>query len=115
MKKFSTKQKFIYSIIAFFSLIIVSFSTLTIVRGINFSKIQSANILSIQQQNDLETLLQNAISNTESGAVQVVVSHPENEFLELAGFSNVANAPEKSYLMIKHRRDKQFFLSRIQY
>ena len=63
MKKFSTKQKLIYSIIAFFSLIIVSFSTLTIVRGIHFSKIQSANILSIQQQNDLETLLQNEYSH----------------------------------------------------
>jgi D-alanyl-D-alanine carboxypeptidase (penicillin-binding protein 5/6) len=63
MKKFSTKQKLIYSIIAFFSLIIVSFSTLTIVRGINFSKIQSANILSNQQQNDFELLLQNEYSH----------------------------------------------------
>lgn len=49
----------------------------------------------------LETLIQNALANTESGAVQVVVSHPENDFLELAGFTNISSAPEKSYLMIK--------------
>ena len=49
----------------------------------------------------LETLLQNAIANTDAGAIQVVVSHPEPEFLELAGFTNVPNSQEQSYLMIK--------------
>ena len=63
MKKFSTKQKLIYSIIAFFTLIIVYFSKFTFVRGINFSKIQSANHLSNQQQNELELLLQNEYSH----------------------------------------------------
>ena len=48
MKKFSTKQKLIYSIIAFFSLIIVSFSTFTFVRGIHFSKIQNVLIQGIR-------------------------------------------------------------------
>ena len=49
----------------------------------------------------METLLQNAINSTESGSVQVVVSHPDNEFLEIAGFNVSPNMPEKSHIMIK--------------
>lgn len=49
----------------------------------------------------LETLLENAISLTDSGSVQVVVSHPDNEFLEIAGFKVSSSTPEKSYLMVK--------------
>ena len=49
----------------------------------------------------LETLVQNAINITESGAVQVVVNHPDTEYLEIAGFNVSPNMPDKSYLMIK--------------
>ncbi len=49
----------------------------------------------------LETLLENAISTTDAGSVQVVVSHPDNEFLEIAGFKTTPSTPEKSYLMVK--------------
>ncbi len=49
----------------------------------------------------LETLLQNAINSTDSGSVQVVVSHPDNEYLEIAGFNVSANMPEKAHIMIK--------------
>lgn len=49
----------------------------------------------------IETLVQNAIAVTDSGSVQVVVNHPDNEFLEVAGFNIAPNLPEKSYLMVK--------------
>ncbi len=49
----------------------------------------------------IATLVQNAINATESGSIQVVVSHPDNEFLEVAGFNVPENMPEKAYLMIK--------------
>ena len=49
----------------------------------------------------LETLVQNAINITESGAVQIVVNHPDTEYLEIAGFNVSPNMPDKSYLMIK--------------
>ncbi len=49
----------------------------------------------------LKILVENAISHTDIGSVQVVVSHPDNEFLELAGFSVNPNTPDKAYLMIK--------------
>lgn len=49
----------------------------------------------------IETLVQNAIAVTDSGSVQVVVNHPDNEFLEVAGFNVAPNLPEKSYLMVK--------------
>lgn len=49
----------------------------------------------------IETLVQNAISATDSGSVQVTVHHPDNEFLEVAGFNVSPNLPEKSYLMLK--------------
>lgn len=48
----------------------------------------------------LEILLENAVSSTENGSIQVVVSHPDNEYLELAGFKVPETLPEKSYLMI---------------
>ena len=48
----------------------------------------------------LEILLENALSATENGSIQVVVSHPDNEYLELAGFKVSETLPEKSYLMI---------------
>lgn len=46
-------------------------------------------------------LVENAVASTESGSIQVVVSHPDFEFLEIAGFNVNPNMPEKSYLMIK--------------
>ncbi len=49
----------------------------------------------------VEFLVQNSILNTESGSIQLIVSHPDNEFLEVAGFSVNPATPEKSYLMIK--------------
>ena len=49
----------------------------------------------------METLLQNALETTETGSIQVVVSHPDNEFLEISGFNIPQNLPEKSYLMVK--------------
>lgn len=49
----------------------------------------------------LETLVENAVENTDSGSIQLVVSHPDNEFLEVAGFNVAQTTPEKSYLMIK--------------
>lgn len=49
----------------------------------------------------METLLENAISTTDSGSIQVVVSHPDNEFLEIAGFKTTPTTPEKAYLMVK--------------
>lgn len=49
----------------------------------------------------IETLVQNAITTTDSGSVQVTVNHPDNEFLEVAGFNVSPNLPEKSYLMLK--------------
>lgn len=48
----------------------------------------------------LEILLENSITTTDNGSVQVVVSHPDNEYLELAGFNVAPTLPEKSYLMI---------------
>lgn len=48
----------------------------------------------------MEILLENAISSTENGSVQVVVSHPDNEYLELSGFKVSETLPEKSYLMV---------------
>ena len=49
----------------------------------------------------VEFLVQNSILNTESGSIQLIVSHPDNEFLEVAGFNVNPATPEKSYLMIK--------------
>lgn len=49
----------------------------------------------------MDILLENAISKTESGSIQVIVSHPDNDFLEVTGFKVSPNTPEKSYLMIK--------------
>lgn len=49
----------------------------------------------------METLLQNALETTETGSIQVIVSHPDNEFLEISGFNIPQNLPEKSYLMVK--------------
>lgn len=49
----------------------------------------------------VEFLVQNSILNTESGSIQLIVSHPDNEFLEVAGFNITPATPEKSYLMIK--------------
>lgn len=46
-------------------------------------------------------LVENAISLTDSGSVQVVVSHPDSEFLEIAGFNVAPNLPDKTYVMIK--------------
>ena len=48
----------------------------------------------------LETLLNNALEKTDSGAIQIIVSHPDNEYLEISGFNVSSNMPEKSYLMI---------------
>lgn len=47
-----------------------------------------------------EFLLNNAISSTDSGSVQVIVSHPDSEYLELAGFSVSSTMPENAYLMV---------------
>lgn len=49
----------------------------------------------------LEILLENAVNNTETGSIQLIVSHPDNEFLEIAGFNVNPNMPEKSYMLIK--------------
>ena len=49
----------------------------------------------------LTILLENAIDMTDSGSIQLIVSHPDNEFLEIAGFNVNPNLPEKSYIMIK--------------
>lgn len=49
----------------------------------------------------IETLVENAIESTDSGSVQVIVSHPDNEFLEVAGFNVAPTTPEKAYLMVK--------------
>lgn len=46
-------------------------------------------------------LVENAVASTESGSIQVAVSHPDVEFLEIAGFNLNPNMPEKSYLMVK--------------
>ena len=49
----------------------------------------------------VKTLVDNAITNTDVGSVQVVVSHPDKEYLEIAGFNVTENTPDKAYLMIK--------------
>ncbi len=49
----------------------------------------------------LQLLVENAIYSTDIGSVQVAVSHPDAEFLEIAGFTLNPNTPEKAYLMIK--------------
>jgi len=48
----------------------------------------------------LTILLENAISSTDNGSIQIIVSHPDNEYLELAGFTVTQALPEKAYLMI---------------
>lgn len=48
----------------------------------------------------LEILLENAVNATENGSVQLTVSHPDNEYLELAGFSINPNLQDKAYLLV---------------
>ena len=48
----------------------------------------------------LEILLENAVNTTENGSVQLTVSHPDNEYLELAGFSINPNLQDKAYLLV---------------
>lgn len=49
----------------------------------------------------LEILLQNALDKTDSGAIQLSVSHPDAEYLEIAGFKVNPNLSDKAYVMIK--------------
>lgn len=49
----------------------------------------------------LETLLENALTRTESGSIQLVVSHPDKEYLEYAGFSINPNISDKTYLLVQ--------------
>lgn len=48
----------------------------------------------------LQFLLNNAITSTDSGSIQVIVSHPDDEYLELAGFTVSSTMQENSYLMV---------------
>ena len=48
----------------------------------------------------LEILLKNAMDKTDSGSIQLTVSHPDAEYLELAGFKVNPNLPDKTYAMI---------------
>lgn len=49
----------------------------------------------------LETLLGNAIERTDSGSIQLAVSHPDNTCLEAAGFNITKALPAQSYIMIQ--------------
>lgn len=49
----------------------------------------------------IQYLLDTAITATNSGSVQITVSTPDLEFLEIAGFSVSETANDKSYLMVK--------------
>lgn len=48
----------------------------------------------------IAALVENAISSTNSGSVQITVSTPDLEFLEIAGFIFNEHANDKSHLMI---------------
>lgn len=49
----------------------------------------------------LETILDNAILRTESGSIQLTVSHPDKEYLEYAGFTLNHTPQDKAYLLIQ--------------
>ena len=49
----------------------------------------------------IETLLENALERTETGSIQLTVSHPDNNFLEYAGIVNSTNLQENPYVMIQ--------------
>ena len=49
----------------------------------------------------LETLLDNALERTESGAIQLAVSHPDDDCLEAAGITVSKSLPAQSYIMIQ--------------
>lgn len=49
----------------------------------------------------IETLLENAIMRTESGSVQLTLSHPDNEYLEYAGFKVNPGFNDKTYLLVQ--------------
>src|SRR5574344_304164 len=46
-------------------------------------------------------LLDNALSNTDSGSIQLSVSHPDDELSELSGFKVLPEMPENAYLLLK--------------
>ena len=74
-----------------------------IILNFNLNSLGRRNIYSDENvlKRILDILLENSINNTDSGSIQLIVSHPDNEFLEIAGFSVNANLPEKAYMMIK--------------
>jgi len=73
-----------------------------LILNFNLNNLAKRNVYSDENvfKRTLEILLDNCIASTDSGSVQVIFSHPDNEYLELAGFSVSPTLPEKSYLML---------------
>lgn len=74
-----------------------------LILNFNLNSLGRRNIYSDENilKKTLEIILENCIATTENGSVQVVVSHPDAEYLEIAGFSIAPNVDDKSYLMIQ--------------
>lgn len=49
----------------------------------------------------IEILLENALAATESGSIQLSLSHPDNEYLEYAGFKVNPGFNDKTYLVVQ--------------
>lgn len=49
----------------------------------------------------LETLLEEAILRTDTGSIQLIITHPEKEYLEYAGINANSNFMDKPYMLIQ--------------
>lgn len=74
-----------------------------LILNFNLSNLGKRNIYSDENvlKKTFEMLLDNAISTTDNGSIQVIISHPDNEYLELAGFNIPPNMKENTYLMVQ--------------